>query len=130
MPEFLGEAWFLALAAALESLPATTSVPAVLEGGLCIGQIVTEVPESSGAARLDEDEVRYTIVLSENGSAALVRDSTEPAQVIIVEDWLTARAIASGASSVSEMLNAGRVKVRETREPWSPRRTSSPRLLR
>jgi hypothetical protein len=112
VPEFLDEDWFEALGAALKGLSGTASEPAVLESALGIGQIVTEVPGGPAAAGVDEGEIRYTIVLSEDGSASLVRDSTEPAQVIIVEDWLTARAIASGASSVAEMLNAGKLKVR------------------
>ncbi|MGA3353467.1 MAG: hypothetical protein ABSD85_09825 [Acidimicrobiales bacterium] len=112
MPEFLGEAWFEALAAALGSLTTTAGATRSLAGGLAVGQIVTGVPAETGTGGVDKGEVRYTIVLSGDGSASLVRDSTDDAQVIILEDWPTARAIASGASSVTEMLNAGRIKVR------------------
>jgi hypothetical protein len=41
-----------------------------------------------------------------------VRGSTEDADVTIVEDFATAEAIAAGTSSVSDMLNAGKVKLR------------------
>lgn len=109
MPEYLSQAWFEALAAALEGLPATgAEVP---PGGLAIGQVVTGVPDPSGVAG-PKGEVRYTIVLGESGSAKLIRGSTELADVVIVADWESALGIGAGTSSVSEMLGAGKIKLR------------------
>jgi len=122
--EFLGETWFEALAAALAALPVTTAAAetgaarpagpvgtAVAEPGLAIGQIVTGIPGNAGADGVRDGEVRWTIVLSPYGAASLVRNSTEEADVTLVEDWSTAEAIASGSSSVPEMLSAGKIKV-------------------
>ena len=68
-------------------------------------------PRGAGAARSPDGEVRYTMVLRHDGSALLARDTVETADVVLVEDWGTARAIASG-ESVSDLLTAGRIKVR------------------
>jgi hypothetical protein len=70
---------------------------------------------------VENGEVRFTIVLQQNGSASLVRDSTEPADVILVEDWSTADAIyqfthESVASSKSD----------RSRVPISRHRTDCP----
>ncbi len=109
MPEFLTEAWFEALAAALESLPATASSH---EGaGLALGQIVTGAPEGSAVTAGQDGEVRYTIVLRDDGTASLVRGTTAGADVVLVEDFPTAAAVASGTSSVSDMLSAGKIKL-------------------
>jgi hypothetical protein len=109
--EFLGEAWFEALAAALGGL-STADTRAAVAGGLALGQIVTGVPDKAGAAGVQDGEVRYTLVLRPDGPASLVRGSTEPAEVTLVADWSTAEAIASGKASVPEMLSAGRIKLR------------------
>jgi len=108
--EFLSEAWFETLAAALKSLHANAS--ATGGSGLALGQIVTEVPVQTALAGVQDGEVRYTIVLRQDGSASLVRGSTEEADVVLVENWSTAEAVASGTSSVSDMLSAGRIKLR------------------
>ena len=108
--EFLSEAWFDALAGALESLPANSS--ATGNSGLALGQIVTGVPGAADIAGVRGDEVRYTIVVRQDGSASLLRGSTAEADVVIVEDWATAEAVASGTSSVSDMLSAGRIKLK------------------
>ena len=118
MPEFLSEAWFGAFAAALKGLPvsavaADAAVAAdTATGGLALGQIITGVPEEAGAAGVQAGELRYTVVLRQDGSASLVRDSTEPADVILVEDWSTAEAIVSGRSSLPDLLTAGKIKLR------------------
>ena len=118
MPEFLSEAWFEAFAAALKGLPvsavaADAAVAAdTATGGLALGQIITGVPEEAGAAGVQAGELRYTVVLRQDGSASLVRDSTEPANVILVEDWSTAEAIVSGRSSLPDLLTAGKIKLR------------------
>ncbi len=116
MPGLLSEEWFEALAATLERLPVpseTDAEPAAgVAAGLALGQIVTGVPDDAGAAGVQDGEVRYTIVLAPEGSASLVRGSTAPAEVVLVEDWSTAEAIASGEAPVADLLAAGRIKVR------------------
>ena len=119
VPEFLSEKWFEALATALSTLPVTPGPAPVITGSahapanaLALGQIVTSVPDDAGAAGVHNGEVRYTIVLGQEGSASLVRDSTERADVTIVEDWPTAQAIVSGTSSLPDLLAAGKIKLR------------------
>jgi hypothetical protein len=112
VPDFLSEGWFEAFAAALKRLPAEEAAADGLADGLALGQIITEVPGDAGAAGVENGEVRFTIVLQQNGSASLVRDSTEPADVILVEDWSTADAIVSGTASLPDLLTAGRIKLR------------------
>ena len=109
MSEYLSQAWFETLAAALSSLPGDSGHLGSPGDGLSIGQIVTGVPNSDAFVK---GEVRYTIVLSPDGSGSLVNGSTDAAQVTIVEDYSTAMAIASGAGNVSDMLSAGKVKLR------------------
>jgi hypothetical protein len=111
VPEFLTEEWFETLAAALASLPAKTAPVEALARGLRVGQVVTGVP-GSGASGVLGSEVHYTVELCPDGSVSVVRGSTEDADVTIVEDFATAEAIAAGTSSVSDMLNAGKVKLR------------------
>jgi hypothetical protein len=112
VPEFLSEAWFGAFAAALNALPDAAAEADAATGGLALGQIITGVPDEAGAAGVQDGELRYTIVLRRDGSASLVRDSTEPANVILVEDWSTAEAIVSGRSSLPDLLTAGKIKLR------------------
>jgi hypothetical protein len=112
VPEFLSEAWFEAFAAALKGLPVAAVAADAATGGLALGQIITGVPDEAGAAGVQDGELRYTIVLRQDGSASLVRDSTEPASVILVEDWSTAEAIVSSRSSLPDLLTAGKIKLR------------------
>ncbi len=112
MAEFLSEAWFQALAAALDGLPARATAAGAPREGIALGQIVTGVPDSAGAAGAEDGEVRYTILLRQDGPGSLVRNSTEPAEVTLVAEWPAAAAIASGRSSVTEMLSAGKIKLR------------------
>jgi hypothetical protein len=112
VPDLLSEEWFEALAASLNGLPVHPDGAGERSAGLSLGQIVTGVPEDAGAAGVQDGEVRYTIVLRPEGSASLVRDSVAPANVILVEEWSTAEAIASGETSVPDLLTAGRIKVR------------------
>ena len=53
MAEFLTEAWFEALAAALGSL-STTDTRAGGPGGLALGQVVTGVPDKAGVAGVQD----------------------------------------------------------------------------
>ncbi len=111
VPELFTQGWFDALAAALDELPISAdAIEASV--GLSVGQIVTGVPGDSDAVGLQDGEVRYTIVLRDDASASLVLGSTEPANVVLVEDWSTACAIASGETPIGDLLTAGRIKVR------------------
>jgi hypothetical protein len=119
VPELLSEEWFGALGAVLDGLGAVLDgldeepVPAGRDTeAIALGQIVTGVPDDSGAAGIEDGQVRYTIVLTEEGLASLVRGSTEQADVVLVEDWATAKAVASREMSVSDLLTLGRIKVR------------------
>jgi hypothetical protein len=109
LPEFLSEGWFEALAAALARLPVEEITADAPDAGLALGQLITEVPGEAGGAN---GEVRFTIVLSRDGSALLVRNSTESADVTLVEDWPTALAIVSHTASLADLLGAGKIKLR------------------
>lgn len=108
MAEFLSDAWFGALETALAAVGGISS--AGESRAIAVGQIVTEVP--AGLSATGEGEVRYTLALATDGSASLVRGSTAQADVVLVEDWATAEAVASGRASVGDMLGAGRIKLR------------------
>jgi hypothetical protein len=112
VPELLSEGWFEALAGALEGLPVTGDTAGAPPGGLRLGQIITDVPDDAGAVGVRNGEVRYTIVLSGDGSGSLVADSTESADVTLVEDFSTAKAIASESASLPDLLGAGKIKLR------------------
>jgi hypothetical protein len=112
VPEFLSEGWFEAFVAALERLPVTGETADTPFAGLRLGQVITAVPDEARAAGARDGEVRYTIVLDQDGSASLVANSTETAEVVLVEDFSTAKAIASGSASLPDLLAAGKVKLR------------------
>ncbi|MGA2803457.1 MAG: hypothetical protein ABSF89_03550 [Acidimicrobiales bacterium] len=112
VPEFLSEGWFEAFAAALRSLPVTGDAANAPLGGLRLGQIITAVPDDASAAGVRNGEVRFTIVLGRDGSGSLVPDSTETADVTLVEDFSTAKAIASESASLPDLLGAGKIKLR------------------
>ena len=80
--------------------------------GLALGQLITAVPGDAGAAGVENGEVRFTIVLGRDGSASLARNSTEAADVTLVEDWSTAVAIVAGTALLPELLAAGKIKLR------------------
>jgi hypothetical protein len=111
VPELFSQAWFESLAAALKELPVSADASEA-SIGLSVGQIVTGVPDYTDAVGVADGEVRYTIVLRADGSASLIVGSTEAANVVLVEDWTTARAISSGQTSVGDLLTAGRIRVR------------------
>ena len=112
VPDFLSERWFAALTAALEELPVKHAAADASAGGLALGQIITGVPDGTGIAGAQNGEVRYTLVLRQDGSATLVPGSTELADVTLVEDWSTAEAIVSGSRSLPDLLTAGKIKLR------------------
>lgn len=94
---FLSEEWIAALG---ELVPAAAG-----KGGLSLGQIVEGGPDG---------DVMYTIRLGEAaaGGKRVVAGSVTEADVVLVEDYETARGVASGDLSPSEAIRAGRVKVR------------------
>jgi heme-degrading monooxygenase HmoA len=98
---FLSDEWLAELAEALRREPRLADGPQLL-----LGQVVTDIPELENAA-----EVRYTIRLGGGEPAAVFPGEVSDAQVTLVEDYETARALATGTAAAS-MLAAGRVKVR------------------
>ena len=95
--EVLSDEWFARLEGLLRTAPLAQSSSAV-----GIGQLVLGAPAG---------DVAYTIVLGGDAPARLERGTLDHAAVTLVEDYATARAIASGAS-VAEALGEGRIKVR------------------
>jgi hypothetical protein len=108
----LSDGWFEALAAALDGLARSAEPTRGPTGDLALGQVITGVPGMLGNEGACDGEIRYTILLRQDGSAALIRSSTGSAHVTLIEDWSTAEAIMSGRSSVTDMLGAGRIKMR------------------
>ena len=51
-------------------------------------------------------------MLGRDGSASLTRDSTDAADVTLVEDWPTAVAIGTGTALLADLLAAGKIKLR------------------
>lgn len=111
MPEFLTEEWFEALSAGLKGLSPPSGAGSVA-GELSLGQIITEVPADIGPDDVHDREVRFTILIGPKGGASLVRGSTDTASVTLVEDWSTASAIVSGSCCISDLLAAGKIKLR------------------
>lgn len=101
MASFLSDEWLAELAEALRRSAELAAGPA-----LRLGQIVTDAPTLENAA-----EVRYTIHLGGGAPAAVTPGSVDEADVVLVEDYETARAIATGTPPAS-LLAAGRIKVR------------------
>lgn len=100
MALFLSDEWLAELAAALRAAPGLAEGPA-----LALGQLITGVPTLEGG------DLAYTIRFGGGDEAVVVPGSVEDADVILVEDYETARAIASGAAA-SSMLAEGKVKLR------------------
>lgn len=96
MPEVLTREWLDALRAHLASLDPVDSPER-----LALGQLVTGAPGG---------EVAYTLLVG-GGERAELRDGLDAATVTVVATYEAARAIATG-SSASELLSAGRLKVR------------------
>ncbi len=99
MFEFLSEEWLTALGERVAAIPGGSDREAK-GGSLALGQIVTGAPAG---------DVSYTIQL---GRSPGVIAGLEPSEVVIVETFETARALAAGELSASDAHAAGRIKVR------------------
>src|SRR5579875_617941 len=97
MAELLSAPWLEELAARLESAGPLHAPGATLR----LGQLVSDAP---GGA------VSWTIVLAD-GQRVRVEPGIERAQVVLVEDLATARALAGGVPA-AELLRSGRIKLR------------------
>ena len=95
--EFLSEEYFAALEAHLAA-----AAPDEEETTVAIGQLVTGAPGG---------DVAWTVHLGGGAPARLERNSVAHADVTLVEDYETARAIVDGAT-IAEALRQGRIKVR------------------
>lgn len=95
---FLSNEWFTALAARLEASP-----PLSGEGSLRLGQLVPDGPSG---------ESRWTLCLSGGKVPTIEIGTTETADVVLVEGYEAARALAAGERGAAELLEAGDVKLR------------------
>lgn len=98
MPAFLSPDWFADLAERLRTAP-----PLEGEGALRLGQLVPDAPEG---------EVRYTLALAAGKVPTLMVGTTEDSDVVLVEKYEAARALASGERAAAELLEAGEVTLR------------------
>ncbi len=101
MAAFLSDEWLAALAEALRRAPDLEEAPR-----LALGQVVTDVPALEG-----EGDVRYTLRVGGGVPASVEPGSVEGADVVLVEDYATARELATGTPA-AVLLGEGRVKVR------------------
>lgn len=100
MATFLSDEWLAELAEQLRSVPELEQAPV-----LRLGQVVTGFPPLEG------EDLAYTIRLGGGEPAAVIPGGVEDAEVVLVEDYETARAIASGTPAAA-LLSEGRIKVR------------------
>ncbi|MCU1490448.1 MAG: hypothetical protein JWM85_1853 [Acidimicrobiaceae bacterium] len=100
MAAFLSDEWLAELAEALRSSPEIQAGPR-----LALGQVVTGLPSAEG------DDVAYTLHLGGGEPARVVPGTVDEADVVLVEGYATARAIATGTPA-GELLVEGRLKVR------------------
>ncbi len=100
MALFLSDEWLAELAAELRAAPGLADGPQ-----LELGQLITGVPTLEGG------DLAYLIRFGGGAEAAVVPGSVQDADVVLVEDYETARAIASGAAAAS-MLAEGKIKLR------------------
>lgn len=100
MATFLSDEWLAELAEALRSEPGLLAGPR-----LALGQVIDGVPSTEG------EEVAFTLFLGGGKDARVSPGTVEEADVVLVESYETARAIASGTPAAT-LLAAGKVKVR------------------
>jgi len=102
-PEFLSPEWLAELGHAVSS--------AVPEGAepLRLGIVVTGAAAVPGAS--SGGDVSYTLVLGGPAGSSVVAGVAE-AEVVMVESYEDARALASGSVSASALLEGGRIKLR------------------
>ncbi len=94
---FLSEEWFGELSAALASVP-----PLPGDASFRLGQLVTDH---------DGERRSWTIAL-EAGSSPRLEHSLDDAEVVLVESYEAARALASGEATAAELLEAGEITLR------------------
>ncbi|HTW99152.1 MAG TPA: hypothetical protein VMD59_10260 [Acidimicrobiales bacterium] len=102
MLRHLSGEWLAALQEALRAGEVAGNVAAPA-GRLVIGQVVTGTPGG---------EVRYSVAIGGALPPEVIQGSVAGAQVTLVTDHETARAVAGGSESLATALVAGRVKVR------------------
>ncbi|MGO9560889.1 MAG: hypothetical protein ACLPQS_07450 [Acidimicrobiales bacterium] len=98
---FLSAQWFDALREQLDGVP---PVPADKSGGLRIGQLVTGAPDGADHA--------WTLELRPGAAPSLEIGTVESADVVLVEGFEAAWALASGARTAGQLLEAGELKIR------------------
>lgn len=97
--EFLSDGWFRRLAALLAE-----AEPSQSAGTTRVGQLVTGAPEGC--------EYAWTLVLEHGSRPRVEVGSIESADVVLVEPFEAALALASGHRSANELLEAGHLKLR------------------
>jgi hypothetical protein len=133
VPRYLSAQWLEALEAALRTATAAATRPAAPELSpasppehaarpvraerLVIGQVVTAIPVGTGTDQplgtaLVVGEVRYTLAIGGGVPPEVRAGSLAGAQVVLVTDYDTARAIVAGEQTLTAALVAGRIKVR------------------
>jgi hypothetical protein len=95
--QFLSEGWLAELGSLVSAIP----FPADGEQ-LALGQLVVGAPGG---------DVGYTIRLGADAGPRVVAGVSE-AEVVLVEDYATARAVAAGERSAAEVMAEGLVKLR------------------
>jgi SCP-2 sterol transfer family protein len=113
MARYLSPEWVQDFNAALSALDLSAAIAAAgngslaaSEGSFAVAQVVSGVPESTGAVR--------TVFSVREGRATLVLDpdEMERANVTIMLSYDDAQAMAQGALDPADALAAGRVRVR------------------
>jgi hypothetical protein len=94
VPLFLSQQWLESLSQLVGGLEYAD------DATLALGQLVTGAPQG---------DIGYTIHL---GPAARAVSGVEEAEVVLVESYDTARALAAGELSAADALTAGSIKVR------------------
>lgn len=100
MAAFLSDEWLAELAAALRRAPEVQDGPA-----LALGQVVTDVPALEGT------ELAFTIRIGGGEAASVEPGTVEAANAVLVADYESARAIASGTPA-ADLLAEGKIKLR------------------
>lgn len=117
MARFLSAEWLDELGAVVAAMPVREPDGPPAGASLALGQLVTGMPEG---------DVSYTIFLGTARPAGAgarpdspagagrtrVERGVEAAEVVLVESYETASALAAGELSASDALSAGRIKVR------------------
>jgi hypothetical protein len=99
VPEFLSPEWLRELDAAVRAAPGLSAL-----GPIEVEQVVCDVPRRG--------EVRYRIVVDDDGARVLERDQhRQPADVRLTTDYATAVAIAAARENAQTALAEGRLRL-------------------